>query len=44
MLFSPPTFLGVIWFMKCNINGNVNGNDSHSNTDDDKFKYVSIHF
>jgi hypothetical protein len=29
-------FLGVVWFTKCNINGN--DNDSHSNTGDNKFK------
>jgi hypothetical protein len=28
--------VGVVWFMKCNVNGN--GNDSHSNTGGNKFE------
>lgn len=32
----PHAILDAIWFMKCNINDN--GNDSYSNTSDNKFK------
>lgn len=29
-------YIGVVWFIKCKINGN--GNDSHLNTGGDKFE------